>query len=215
MDAAISRFSPLTRIRSPQSTHDGSRSVGTGDMRFSPLTRIRSPQRSAATRCQSSSSSVSFSPLTRIRSPQRYEYRSSMRDGSDRFQSPDEDSFAPKQRIDCRLASSHGSSFSPLTRIRSPQSEHAASKRPTADIMFQSPDEDSFAPKADAISAEHARGRCRFQSPDEDSFAPKTQSTTSVQPLRSTEFQSPDEDSFAPKQMLSPKRQSAQVVSVP
>ena len=39
--------------------------------------------------------------------------------------------------------------------------------------MFQSPDEDSFAPKLDAASTFSDSLMDLFQSPDEDSFAPK------------------------------------------
>ena len=62
---------------------------------------------------------------------------------------------------------------------------------------FQSPDEDSFAPKSDSHGAIASRS-LTFQSPDEDSFAPKRYGQL-IGAMASCEFQSPDEDSFAPK----------------
>ena len=87
-------FSPLTRIRSPQSPRSP---MGYSDdrMSFSPLTRIRSPQRRQHGHRQNGPM-PGFSPLTRIRSPQSM-------DGQ-------------------RHSSRYEVSFSPLTRIRSPQS---------------------------------------------------------------------------------------------
>ena len=68
-----------------------------------------------------------------------------------RFQSPDEDSFAPKTRSASTASTSQDQSFSPLTRIRSPQSASNGNAMAPLACKFQSPDEDSFAPKAAAL----------------------------------------------------------------
>ena len=64
--------------------------------------------------------------------------------------------------------------------------------------MFQSPDEDSFAPKLERLPSTWMPGMT-FQSPDEDSFAPKRHVTDTDGTVPMSTFQSPDEDSFAPK----------------
>ena len=46
------------------------------------------------------------------------------RKGREKFQSPDEDSFAPKPVAKRPLGGGVNSSFSPLTRIRSPQRQN-------------------------------------------------------------------------------------------
>ena len=43
----------------------------------------------------------------------------------------------------------------------------------TPNVWFQSPDEDSFAPKAGDVHVDVPEAVIEFQSPDEDSFAPK------------------------------------------
>ena len=78
-----------------------------------------------------------------------------------RFQSPDEDSFAPKHQCDQQVAA-RVSRFSPLTRIRSPQSGTHRAMWATADEWtFQSPDEDSFAPKQQ-VAARGSYTVCSF-----------------------------------------------------
>ena len=140
----------------------------------------------------------SFSPLTRIRSPQSTDVLARSGRHGVTFQSPDEDSFAPKhvdRFVDCVAG---GFGFSPLTRIRSPQSTAARRVGGPGQEWFQSPDEDSFAPKASASTHSMPWSR-RFQSPDEDSFAPKRLECEPSHDAGGNWFQSPDEDSFAPK----------------
>ena len=68
-------------------------------------------------------------------------------------------------------------------------------------LEFQSPDEDSFAPKT-KISITRKGERVWFQSPDEDSFAPKAD-------MLREEF--PEVDGFSPlTRIRSPQRPSLQ-----
>ncbi len=63
-------------------------------------------------------------------------------------------------------------SFSPLTRIRLPQSDYNLDPNDVDDDWFQSPDEDSLTPKEGLIPSRSRIGK-KFQSPDEDSLTPK------------------------------------------
>ena len=63
--------------------------------------------------------------------------------------------------------------FSPLTRIRLPQSQMAPGAQPQVIVLFQSPDEDSLTPKSLRWQRDQL-DTIMFQSPDEDSLTPKT-----------------------------------------
>ena len=144
-------FSPLTRIRLPQSCRT---SYPDGEVvtRFSPLTRIRLPQSNGVYAVSVSGNAKFQSPDEDSLTP-KYSFRYCSGTAERvKFQSPDEDSLTPKpQRLDPWHARRRDR-FSPLTRIRLPQSVLATLRATLKSGVFQSPDEDSLTPKRSSVS---------------------------------------------------------------